>query len=155
MTDESRKDEHGIFGNRPSPKNYSNINDGMCLAVLSGLSGNVLTASDIDNQTPISIAHAVTAIKAAFESGRTNTAGDQPSDMAMPISFEYTNYRGETTIRRGLPISFRWGTTDWHKEEGYLFKMLDLDKGEIREFALKDCDFTKTDTTFGIVPTAD
>jgi len=55
--------------------------------------------------------------------------------------FEYVNYRGETARRKVVPISIKWGSTEWHPEEQWLLKAYDLEKEAIREFALKDCRF--------------
>lgn len=61
------------------------------------------------------------------------------------ISFRYTNWRGETRMRRvvnmGRPLL---GRNDWHPEEQWLFDARDAETGEMRTFALKDCDFTAT-----------
>lgn len=61
------------------------------------------------------------------------------------IKFTYTNYRGETSIRNAIVLGTYWGNTEWHPEYGMLMRAYDLDKFEIRDFALKDCDFTKTE----------
>ena len=60
-----------------------------------------------------------------------------------PITFAYKNYKGELSTRSAIPLDTRFGTTEWHPEPGYLFKMYDLEKQAVREFALADCDFTK------------
>ena len=58
------------------------------------------------------------------------------------ITFGYTNWRGEHGIRQVIPTGLAWGSTDWHPEEGWLMKAWDAEKGAMRQFALKDCDFT-------------
>lgn len=59
-----------------------------------------------------------------------------------PIPMIYRNWRGEVAQRSirpaGLPY---WGTTEWHPEPGWLLPAIDTEKGECRDFALKDCDF--------------
>lgn len=57
------------------------------------------------------------------------------------IAFRYTNWRGETANRTGLPAFIFWGASEWHPEPQWLMRALDVDKGEPRDFALKDCDF--------------
>ena len=54
------------------------------------------------------------------------------------IKFEYTNYKGITSIRHVVPEGIRFGHTKWHKEDQWLLKAFDLDKNAIREFAVKD-----------------
>ena len=58
------------------------------------------------------------------------------------ITVTYTNWRGETRERRIVPVSIRWGSTDWHPQSQWLLTALDVEKGQEREFALADCDFT-------------
>lgn len=50
----------------------------------------------------------------------------------------YTNYRGETSVRRIIPKSVRFGSTEWHPEPQWLLLAWDDDKQVDREFALKD-----------------
>ena len=50
----------------------------------------------------------------------------------------YTNHRGESGERRIIPISVRWGSTQWHPETQWLLRAIDVDKGEEREFAMSD-----------------
>lgn len=55
-----------------------------------------------------------------------------------PISLIYTNYRGETSTRRIIPKSTRYGKSEWHPEPTWLLLAFDVDKDADREFALKD-----------------
>lgn len=41
-------------------------------------------------------------------------------------------------MRRIRPIKIFFGSTKWHKEAQWLLKAMDIDKGEERDFALKD-----------------
>lgn len=53
----------------------------------------------------------------------------------------YRNYRGEWGLRNISPISARFGTSAYHKQEQLLIMAYDHDKQAIREFAAKDfCD---------------
>lgn len=61
------------------------------------------------------------------------------------IRFLYTNYKGETTIRRAIPRGVRYTATEHHPEPQWIMVMWCLDRDAIREFALKDCDFTTTE----------
>jgi len=70
---------------------------------------------------------------------------ETPADQARKMTFGYTNWRGEYAIRNAVPLGIEWGSTDWHPEEGWLLRARDTEKGAIRQFALKDCDFTVPD----------
>ena len=50
----------------------------------------------------------------------------------------YTNYRGETRIRRIIPIALEFCATEWHPEEQWILLAYDLDKKAERSFACKD-----------------
>ncbi len=58
--------------------------------------------------------------------------------MSEPITFWYKNYRGETGYRQAIPISLRFGSSDWHKETQWLLVGFDTEKQAEREFALRD-----------------
>jgi len=54
------------------------------------------------------------------------------------VSMVYTNYRGETAVRKIVPRKIWFGKTDWHPEEQWLLTALDVGKEADRDFALKD-----------------
>jgi hypothetical protein len=60
------------------------------------------------------------------------------------VLIDYTNYRGERSLRPIYPMMIFYGTTEYHKEPGYLLEALDLDKlneegkPQLRFFAMKD-----------------
>lgn len=54
------------------------------------------------------------------------------------IKIIYTNYKNETAERTIQPIKIWFGSTQWHKDEQWLLKALDLEKNAERDFALKD-----------------
>jgi hypothetical protein len=62
----------------------------------------------------------------------------------MELEIIYTNYKGLTTGRRIKPNFYYLGSTEFHPETQWLLNAKDLDKGEIREFALKDMVVIKT-----------
>lgn len=62
--------------------------------------------------------------------------------MAEATRFMYTNYRGEYAVREVMPIEITYGATEWHPEPGWLLRAFDHERGEERQFALKDCDFS-------------
>ena len=61
-----------------------------------------------------------------------------PLDPEKEILIRYTNYRGETALRRIIPISLRFGSTQWHPEPQWLLEAFDLDRRAARAFAFKD-----------------
>jgi len=54
------------------------------------------------------------------------------------VKLTYTNYRGETSEREIEPKELWFGKTEWHPEEQWFIKALDCEKGEMRDFALRD-----------------
>lgn len=48
----------------------------------------------------------------------------------------YTNYRGETGTRRILPDKQRFGSVEWHRGQQWLLDAWDVEKGELRSFAV-------------------
>ncbi len=54
------------------------------------------------------------------------------------VVIRYTNYRGETALRRIMPKAVRFGSTEWHPAEQWFLDAFDLDKGADRSFAMKD-----------------
>jgi hypothetical protein len=58
--------------------------------------------------------------------------------MAQAVTVIYTNWRGETAERIIIPVSIRWGKTEWHPEEQWLLKVWDIERKAYREYAVKD-----------------
>jgi hypothetical protein len=58
-----------------------------------------------------------------------------PMYAAEPIEARYTNYKGETAIRRFIPYRVYLGANEWHPEQQVLIDALDCDKGKVRTFA--------------------
>ena len=54
------------------------------------------------------------------------------------VTIRYTNWRGETSKRKIIPIKIWFGCSEWHKEEQWLLKATDLEKSADRDYALKD-----------------
>lgn len=67
--------------------------------------------------------------------------------MTKEISVRYTNWRGETRVRQIKPLDVFWGSNEWHTEEQWLLRAIDVERSIVRVFALKDCDFAQTGTT--------
>lgn len=74
-----------------------------------------------------------------IQGGRTdNTMRPIVAYMASAIIFEYTNYQGIKSTRRVLPERMEWKATPWHPTPQWLLTGYDLDKGEVRSFAMQD-----------------
>ena len=54
------------------------------------------------------------------------------------VAILYTNWKGETAARRIIPIAVWFGHTEWHEQDQWLLKALDVDKDTERDFAMKD-----------------
>lgn len=65
------------------------------------------------------------------------TQNDEQSKHAQ-LRIEYTNWRGETSVRTILPIKIWFGSTEWHPGKQWLMRALDIDKDAERDFALTD-----------------
>ena len=60
------------------------------------------------------------------------------------IKVLYTNWKGETRTREIIPTgSVRWDRTAFHLEPQWLLQAMDVEKGEMRDFALRDCNFVE------------
>lgn len=55
------------------------------------------------------------------------------------IAFDYVNWRGERARRRASgPYSIRYGVSEYHAEPQFLLSATDLERGQPREYALRD-----------------
>lgn len=57
--------------------------------------------------------------------------------MTEPLTFQYTNYKGETRVRTITPERVFWGSNEFHPERQWLLSAFEEGKGQ-RTFALKD-----------------
>lgn len=57
------------------------------------------------------------------------------------LVIQYTNHRGETSVRRILPLAIYFAATQWHPDEQWILDAHDTDKDVIRSFALRDVVF--------------
>lgn len=57
---------------------------------------------------------------------------------AKEVSILYTNYRGETAVRRVRPERIWFGSTEWHPGDQWLLDAIDLERNVSRSFAMKD-----------------
>lgn len=59
-----------------------------------------------------------------------------------PLTFSYKNWRGESATRRVRPLRMWFGSTEWHSEPQWFLEALDIDKNQVRDFALVDISFS-------------
>jgi len=50
----------------------------------------------------------------------------------------YTNYRGETAIRKIIPKEVKFMSSEWHPDEQWCLIAFDVEKNAERTFACKD-----------------
>ncbi|AKU44182.1 hypothetical protein CPT_Murica90 [Escherichia phage Murica] len=60
-----------------------------------------------------------------------------PCDSVL-IRMKYRNWKGVVADRCVTEPNLWFGSTEYHKEEQWLMRAFDVDKGEYRDFALKD-----------------
>jgi len=63
------------------------------------------------------------------------------NEAMVPIRMVYQNYAGKVSLRHILPYAISWGSNQWHPEPQWLLHALDVDKGDYRAFAFRDCRF--------------
>jgi hypothetical protein len=54
------------------------------------------------------------------------------------LRFTYTNWRGETNIRRATVWRIFYGSTEYHPDPQWLMEGVDLDKNAVRVYAMRD-----------------
>ncbi len=54
------------------------------------------------------------------------------------VRIVYINWRNEKGTRNIVPLEIWYGSTEWHKDEQWLLKAIDVEKKAERDFALKD-----------------
>lgn len=68
----------------------------------------------------------------------SDLVGECHPTQAKTVQILYRNYRGETAVRMVEPSRIWFGATDWHPEPQWVLEALDLDKGVVRSFAMRD-----------------
>lgn len=58
--------------------------------------------------------------------------------MEQIVRIVYTNWKGETAERAIRPIELWYGATEYHPEEQWLLRALDIEKNDERNFAMRD-----------------
>jgi hypothetical protein len=62
--------------------------------------------------------------------------GDQIE--AVPVSIDYTNWKGERRERHIMPLMVWFGLSKYHQGAQWFMKALDLEDGQRKDFAMKD-----------------
>jgi len=81
-------------------------------------------------------AHASTTIELHAEDFRAIVKEGLPMMNEPPMRMRYTNWRGETADRVVLPSRVWFGRTAWHSEPQWLMTALDMESGQVRDFAM-------------------
>lgn len=58
--------------------------------------------------------------------------------MGVPSTIMYTNWKGEKRQRQITPINLWYGCTEFHPEPQMLLLAMDVEKKQLRDFAVKD-----------------
>ena len=59
-------------------------------------------------------------------------------DPNLEFSFLYKNWKGEVSLRRVIAVKLELTSTEWHQEKQFILFAYDLDKQDIRGFAIAD-----------------
>jgi len=71
------------------------------------------------------------------------------------VKIRYTNYRGETAVRKIVPIRIRFAASEWHPGEQWLMDAYDIDRQAERSFAMADIhEWDVTDSGAGTISRA-
>ena len=58
--------------------------------------------------------------------------------MSRVVVIDYTNWKGERSLRRIEPQQMVMGSNEWHPKEQWLLLAWDIAKASYRHFAMKD-----------------
>lgn len=53
------------------------------------------------------------------------------------IAVEYKNYRGETAVRKVIPLELYYGNTEYHPQDQWLLRVWDMEKDAERIYSLQ------------------
>lgn len=56
----------------------------------------------------------------------------------LAVTILYTNWKGETATRQIQPTKLWYGHTEYHPEDQWLLDAIDLEKKDVRTFAMRD-----------------
>lgn len=79
-------------------------------------------------------------MKLEFENGSSyeHNNGQWKITFGKNVSFLYKNWRGETKVYEVKPMHIWYGSTDFHKEEQFFLKAMDVTRNVERDFAIND-----------------
>lgn len=60
------------------------------------------------------------------------------SEQGTRMEVMYTNYKGETSLRKFIFHRLYYGSTKYHPKNQWLVRGFDLDKNAFRDYAVKD-----------------
>lgn len=69
------------------------------------------------------------------------------------VVIDYTNYRGERSLRLIMPLRMEFKSTEWHAEPQWILEAIDLHKKEVRGFAVSEIRTWMPAEKSGIAPT--
>lgn len=72
-----------------------------------------------------------------------SSVADRLDGVVEPLVVSYTNHRGETAVRRIIPVRAWFGVTEWHPEPQWLLDAFDTERKVERSFALRDMSIVK------------
>ncbi len=55
--------------------------------------------------------------------------------MMQVVEIDYTNWRGERSTRKIVPMRIAFENSEWHPETQWILEALDVEKHELRGFA--------------------
>jgi predicted DNA-binding transcriptional regulator YafY len=61
---------------------------------------------------------------------------EEMSDPKKYVVIDYTNWRGERSQRLITPLSLSYENNEWHPESQWLLEALDIERDEVRTFAM-------------------
>lgn len=64
------------------------------------------------------------------------TNGKRLEDIAVHVN--YINWKGQFSLRKIIPLSMRYGSTEYHPEQQWLLHVWDVEKRGYRDYSLKD-----------------
>lgn len=102
-------------------------------AIMTALRTPALNEEDDVRAFTDAIEALIDAKLSALSAPETGDAG-----VTADITFGYMNWRGEHSERHARPIRIWYGSTEWHPTPQWFLHALDREKGEARDFALKD-----------------
>jgi predicted DNA-binding transcriptional regulator YafY len=59
------------------------------------------------------------------------------ADPKQEVMIDYSNYKGERSLRRIRPLRVVFENNEWHPETQWILEAVDIDKGQERGFAIK------------------